>query len=52
MRQQSRQSDRRPVGRTKGYSHKISTQKRELDNSSKPNRIKGKRQTAREKFHG
>jgi hypothetical protein len=32
-----------------GYSHKISTQKRELDNSSQPHRIKSKRQPAREK---
>jgi hypothetical protein len=40
MRQQLRQPDRRPVGQTKGYSHETSTQKRELDNSSKPNRIR------------
>jgi hypothetical protein len=49
MRQQLRQPDRRPVGLIKDYSHEISTQKRELDNSFKPNRIKGKRQPTREK---
>ncbi len=31
------------MGHLKGYSHETSTQKRELDNSSQPNRIKGKR---------
>jgi hypothetical protein len=43
MRRQSRQPDRRAVGQTKGYSHETYTQKRELDNSSKPNQIKGKK---------
>ncbi len=43
MKQQSRQPDRRPVGQIKGYSHGIFTQKRELDNSSKPNWIKGQK---------
>jgi hypothetical protein len=33
----------------KGYSHETSTQKGELDNSSKPNQIKGKRQSPPEK---
>jgi hypothetical protein len=33
----------------KDYSHETSTQKRELDNSSKPNQIKSKRQPVREK---
>jgi hypothetical protein len=35
----------------KGYSHKISTQKGELDNSSMPSRINDERQPAREKHH-
>jgi hypothetical protein len=43
---------REASGLNKGYSHKTSTQKRELDKSSKPNHIKGKRQPAREKYHG
>jgi hypothetical protein len=33
----------------KGYSHETPTQQRELDSSSKPNQIKGKKQSAREK---
>jgi hypothetical protein len=49
MRQQSRQPDGKPVGQIKGYSHETSIQKKKLDNSSKPNQIKGKRQSAREK---
>jgi hypothetical protein len=49
MRQQSRQPNGRPEGRIKGYSRETATQKRELDNSSKPNWIKGKRKPAREK---
>jgi hypothetical protein len=52
MNQQSKQPARRPVGWLKGYSHKTSTQKRELENSSKPNRIKGILQRTREKYHG
>ncbi len=36
----------------KGYSHETSTQKRELDNSSKPKQIKGNRQPAKKNPHG
>jgi hypothetical protein len=52
MRKQLRQPDGRPVGQIVGYSHETSTQKRELEKSSKPNQIKGKRQPARGKYHG